>query len=65
MILINQANGLQILIKIVIGLMTLMASFSGKIMAKRFGIKSANNINREVTVKKDKLNPMVSAQGPG
>ena len=44
--------------------MTETAIFSGAIMAKRFGMRSANKINREVTKVKDRAKLMVSDQGP-
>ncbi len=46
------------------GLMTETAIFSGAIIAKRFGIRSANKINKEVTKVKDKAKLILSVHGP-
>ena len=46
------------------GLITAIEIFSGAIMAKRFGMRSANKINSEVTKVKDRAKLMVSDQGP-
>jgi hypothetical protein len=60
----EQAKGLHTLIKTWIGLITLIAIFSGAIIAKRFGMRSANKINREVTKVKERAKPIVCVQGP-
>src|SRR5690606_20141340 len=62
--LMNHAKGLQTLMKIWMGSMTETAIFSGAIMARRFGIRSANKINNEVTTVKESAKLIFSAQGP-
>ena len=44
--------------------MTAMEIFSGAIIAKRFGIKSANKMNNDVTKVNESAKLMLSAQAP-